>query len=517
MPNTPPPPPDTYESSTEVGTDAPTFKFYQVGVPSFSFNQTGDQTGVTRSVPNVGGHELHGSSFLRMGSFPDVTSKEDNPPGFKASLKLANLVGRADDIWAAAQGPGASLPYNGDPNSAVPDADVAPNTYNGDPNFMLGFVNDTRLQSPDPNLSSPPPPAPPPPKHGLAESLVLLTKGGWWDHSDGNRITTTAGDKVEIIQGNYKLVLLGRQKVPDRDDSNYANDLGNVLARSDVIDISGGITIDNNTNPDALVKSVEYTQDLDGSWTQYENGGIGSVYSSFYGKTGDLFLGPLQESWTGQPPAGFPQTDFYTNATTQSSTFPSQTDPDVKEYTWANSITSYTGSEDKTIPSITEHTFAGDMTSYTGSARTPVRTITETTYAGTITGVTNATAITDVTNAAAVTEETNAGAVTGVTVAGAAIDVTLAALKADIFVGALAVDISLGGKIEVHAGAKLSIDVGAAYEIEWPEKSHASMGDTTEADMNKIRTSITELTTSMNRSDFALTRRINALVVELGI
>jgi hypothetical protein len=45
----------------------------------------------------------------------------------------------------------------------------------------------------------------------LAETAVLHTKGGWRDHTDGNRITTTRGDKVEVIRGNYRMVILGRQ------------------------------------------------------------------------------------------------------------------------------------------------------------------------------------------------------------------------------------------------------------------------------------------------------------------
>ncbi len=42
----------------------------------------------------------------------------------------------------------------------------------------------------------------------------LLTKGGWRDHSDGNRITTTYGDKIEVVRGNYKMVVMGRQDDP---------------------------------------------------------------------------------------------------------------------------------------------------------------------------------------------------------------------------------------------------------------------------------------------------------------
>ncbi len=38
----------------------------------------------------------------------------------------------------------------------------------------------------------------------------LITRGGWREHTDGNRITTTRGDRVEVIGGNYKMVVLGR-------------------------------------------------------------------------------------------------------------------------------------------------------------------------------------------------------------------------------------------------------------------------------------------------------------------
>ncbi|MEM9693628.1 MAG: hypothetical protein AAGA56_13860 [Myxococcota bacterium] len=43
------------------------------------------------------------------------------------------------------------------------------------------------------------------------ESSRLYSRGGWRDHSDGNRVSTTYGDKVEVIRGNYKLVVMGRQ------------------------------------------------------------------------------------------------------------------------------------------------------------------------------------------------------------------------------------------------------------------------------------------------------------------
>ena len=43
------------------------------------------------------------------------------------------------------------------------------------------------------------------------ESSRLYSRGGWRDHSDGNRISTTYGDKVEVVRGNYKMIVMGRQ------------------------------------------------------------------------------------------------------------------------------------------------------------------------------------------------------------------------------------------------------------------------------------------------------------------
>jgi hypothetical protein len=50
---------------------------------------------------------------------------------------------------------------------------------------------------------------------------------GWRDHCHGNRITTTQGDKIEVITGNYKLVVLG----------------GSDGSKSTGLDMSGGHTV----------------------------------------------------------------------------------------------------------------------------------------------------------------------------------------------------------------------------------------------------------------------------------
>lgn len=44
-----------------------------------------------------------------------------------------------------------------------------------------------------------------------ARTEELLSRGGIREHTDGNRITTTRGDRIEVIGGNHKLVVLGRR------------------------------------------------------------------------------------------------------------------------------------------------------------------------------------------------------------------------------------------------------------------------------------------------------------------
>jgi hypothetical protein len=411
-------------------------------------------------------------------------------------------------------------------------SDIAPNTYKGDNDCLLAFVNDTRLQQPvqpaDPTAPLPPP-APPPQTQGLSESLMLLTKGGWWDHSDGNRITTTAGDKIEIIQGNYKIVVLGRQALPTtipdptKDLQGYQNAIGPLASSSDIIDSSGGFTVQSNANPDGFIKSVEYTQDLNGTWTQYENGGVGTLCESFYGRQAEMFCGPVQESWTGTPPSDFTTSDFYQKITTQSplskvSSQISQFDPDISEYTWANSITSYTGSEGKTIPSITEHTFADNIKGYTGSATKPVQTITETTFAGAITEVTTAAAKTEQTNvAAAIVEQTNAATITEETNVGVKTEVTVAGAAVEVFVGLAHIELELSAKLEAFLGAKAEFRIGPAFELNIPEAKEVNWPEKTTTTGANTQTALTTTTTTAGtNTNTATVQNVVGATVNIG-
>jgi hypothetical protein len=113
-----------------------------------------------------------------------------------------------------------------------------------------------------------------------AESRLLHTKGGWRDHSDGNRISTTRGDKVEVVRGNYKLLVMGR--------SDSWDNAGGMDISGGNVDMSGGDLAYGNApdnpagqGPDAsrmiaLETSYVWFQDSDGRWGWQQTNTIGS-------------------------------------------------------------------------------------------------------------------------------------------------------------------------------------------------------------------------------------------------
>ncbi|MEZ4438163.1 MAG: hypothetical protein R3B72_03700 [Polyangiaceae bacterium] len=73
---------------------------------------------------------------------------------------------------------------------------------------------------------------------------------GWRDHCHGNRISTTFGDKVEVITGNYKLVVMGGNEDP---------------TKSTGLDMSGGHTVNWAWTP-GCIKRIENVKADGGEW-----------------------------------------------------------------------------------------------------------------------------------------------------------------------------------------------------------------------------------------------------------
>ncbi len=318
----------------------------------------------------------------------------------------------------------------------------------------------------------------------LGETALLHTKGGWRDHSDGNRITTTRGDKVEVIRGNYKMVVLGRQETLDNASG---------------WDLSGGEMRATTLNlGEYETTSVEWVEDDGGRWRVVEKNQKGDSFSIYWGNVHEEFFGEIKSDVTGSETPGEYPPRF------PGVVPPSKVNPKVIERTWAESIEGYTGSSRLRIPSITEETWAettSELTDVNGDTTETTRvagnTMGTTTVLGATTEITTvAGATTEITTVGGVALETTtiAGASIGATaiggvkieatvVGGAILEATAAALKLeataallkiDIAAALLAIDIFIGSKLEIslREGHTIHLD-GSTSMTKAKEELHA--------------------------------------------
>ena len=273
-----------------------------------------------------------------------------------------------------------------DASGLNPNAVEVPSTTGDDLlSFFGGFVDDTRARGTGTTAGGTfaQPGATPPsevdPRNGAAANTAdrngAVTAAipdylGWRDHTDGHRITTTRGDKIEIIGGNYKLVSLGR---------------GTGVA---TFEMSGGLNVGGDEAPGA-VTSVSWvecpTEDFaagtsgpkKSGWQVVEQTVKGNTVERFHGTKREEFYGDVLISVTGSPtfekkrhaviprpdsiPAGAPNAQkTYAVATphgaewdSENLALPTQWDseggapdsldsPDIHEATWAKHMRSYT-------------------------------------------------------------------------------------------------------------------------------------------------------------------------------
>jgi hypothetical protein len=179
----------------------------------------------------------------------------------------------------------------------------------------------------------------------MHETAQLHTKGGWRDHSDGNRISTTRGDKVEVIRGNYKLVVLGRQEEIDNASG---------------WDLSGGEMRSTTLNwGEFEATSVEWVEDDGGRWRCVEKNQKGDEYSIWWGDVHEEWFGAVKSGVTGsEDPSSYPHA-------VPGASRPAKVNPKIIERTWAESIEEYTGSIKRRIPTIKEETWAESTTGLT--------------------------------------------------------------------------------------------------------------------------------------------------------
>lgn len=288
----------------------------------------------------------------------------------------------------------------------------------------------------------------------------IYAKVGWRDHTDGNRITTTYGDKVEVIGGNYQLLVLGRQ-----------DEVGDGV----VWDASAGHLVSGDIAP-GMVTKIEYkSAKFGGTWKVTEETTKGHVHEVFHGEFREAFLGPRTTSSTGAIPADL--ADVFSEEGTGVET---RGDPAVVGGTFASTIREYVGHESARVSSIVSRTYAGTIEERVNARgkitnRTDADEIDEEvdvgrgdikshSYAATIEeqiGKPDALTTTNTTHHGWANEYHFGGGM-GITLGG----------QVDIFVGghfqldvAKTLAIVLGSHIEIHAGSFREITLGYKWDL----------------------------------------------------
>lgn len=282
-------------------------------------------------------------------------------------------------------------------------------------------------------------------------SRWLHGRGGWRDHSDGNRISTTWGDKVEVVRGNYRMLVLGRQ-------SDEAQASGWDASGNHVQDFAPG------TMPGASVR-VEYEQKFGGVW-HLQNTTEGVIQSSnFAGDFYQYWWGDKHENTIGQEVTPDP-------AIVPGNPPVPRTNPNLRSKTWAESIDSQTGSALRPVPWMEERKWANSIKSYTGSSARRVSTMVTETYAKSIEEKTDCAGTIDTkTFAGATTEVIAAGAIASNTIAATIIEATEVGVKVDATVAHDLVELLLCGRhtnIEVSA-VMLDVFCGLKFEFSFDQ------------------------------------------------
>jgi hypothetical protein len=129
----------------------------------------------------------------------------------------------------------------------------------------------------------------------------IAPRGGWRDHTDGNRIVTVRGDRVDVVMGNYKRVIMGRVA----ESSVYGTDETSPLKESSW-EVSGGHIFEKTSTGVAALKSIEWVKesgDVDGDraprWKVVEKTAKGDTVTRYSGRVQEWFNGPWQKTVVG--------------------------------------------------------------------------------------------------------------------------------------------------------------------------------------------------------------------------
>lgn len=509
-----------------------TKKSLLINVPDFS-------DGVFEKRRSPDAVEAIMNSFLRLGAFDYAVE----PPKAKELLNLIHQAGPPGDP-ARTEKYGAAWEADPDFLKAPPfqpraSATDAANAGNGD----VFFFDDVRIRDVDvvgPSIAESSIKG-----HGLtmeqrqAESARLYSRGGWRDHSDGNRISTTYGDKVEVIRGNYKMIVMGRQ-----DDPGEA--MGWEVSGSHVTDYAPG------TMPGAVywhqwVPDYKFTDSegvvRTGVWLLVNTTENVYEYARYGGNFREERWGDLLETYVGSenpplgqvatddvmgsaghdPPARLPGISYdYPASTPLGRTTPNwpqdnkdqvRSNPHIVEKTWARRIDSWTGSALCPVGEIHEKTFAGKIYGDTGSAARRVSEIHEETWA------TDTFETVNVTNK--IQGNTIAGSIFEATTAGTIWEATTTALHTELHVGphisvevGALLDVFVGVKAEIQLGWGVAISTSGFNDYDFPFKKALTAEDV-KTSLASTQQSLDAKITALNGEATYLKKRVISLSVQM--
>ncbi|MBK9261641.1 MAG: hypothetical protein IPM54_17780 [Polyangiaceae bacterium] len=457
-------------------------KYFLISVPDFANDPVGDPSADRRSQPMT--------SFLRMGAF------HENAANAGGAVQRAYELAKHAQVVSTVQGGHLTEPYGA-------EIDTSETGVEGKGVFLA----DQRKWHPDDGTIPVP--------SRLEQSGALLNRGGWWDHSDGNRVSTTYGDKVEVIRGNYKMVVMHRQDDP---------------AMGGGFDISGGHIQDlgPNSMPGASVR-VEFRPGMfgkPGTW-HLENTTNNFIQTSDY--AGDFFehwYGNLKHCFVGS------ESPQEWNEALQKPF----NNPEILEKTWARKIEGYTGSSAWRIPTITEETHAvvtssltdvsvsitettycdGTMTSKTGSATRRVPAMFEETYAVATNTKSDVGNSNDMTIVGAAMETTIAGALGSLTIAGAQLETEIVGLKGSVSIVPFTGEFTLGTKVGLTIGAGAEFQFGPFKEFSFPDDDETKLAEQRRA-LKRIEMALDRIEMNIQENHTALSMAFQALAVHLGM
>ena len=458
-------------------------KYLLIQVPDFAKDPSGDPAGAVAPAR----YGLGMTSFLRLGAASNVTEPGDD------------LV---EHIYEAGAGP---VGFTGE--LEVDGATVSTAFIDDERNRGEGAGEPTKAAG-----------------HGMTSkqrydwhTKHLETKGGWRDHSDGNRISTTYGDKIEVVRGNYKLVVMGRQDDPGNAQGhewsgNHVQDWGQGTMPGASVTLEW---IQNGYVPGGPIDLGEGESYVGGAWLlinstervyQYSRN-AGNFREQQWGDKVEAYVGSedperigtsASVGYKGHPTAAqiAAEHDVLSDPDLVEKLRPSSVglprgNPHLLEKTWAVKIESYTGTTAWHIPEIYEETWAtlstsrshvdtSDEESWFKTSRSVTHadsTTEETHVSGDIGSKTYAGSTTDFTAVGAATSMTTAASITDLTFVGAKTDITIAANQFELSAG-LHESIEIAAVLDIFLGAKLEISAALGMEINFGQKVSINCADT---------------------------------------